>query len=147
MILTDKSIRILVDLSVTTEQKMFQFWGFPGGSDSKESTCNVGDLGLIPGLGRSPGEGNSYPLQHSHLENSVDRGAQQVIVHGVTKRQTQLSDFHVTSLMIQYLSLCYLESHISWFSLKCTIFYPLYPCKGYLTSNHNFTLLQDQKEY
>ena len=46
--------------------------GFPGGSDSKESTCNKGDLGSIPGLGRSPGEGKGYPLQYSGLENSVD---------------------------------------------------------------------------
>ena len=49
--------------------------GFLGGSDGKESACNVGDLGLIPGLGRSPGEGNGYPLQYSCLENSMDRGA------------------------------------------------------------------------
>ena len=47
--------------------------GLPGGSDGKESTCNVRDLGLIPGLGRSPGEENSYPLQFSCLENSVGR--------------------------------------------------------------------------
>ena len=51
--------------------------GFPGSSDGKESPCNVGDLGLSPGLGRSPGEGKSYPLQHSCLQNSVDRGAWQ----------------------------------------------------------------------
>ena len=51
------------------------FLGFPGGSDSKETACNAGDLGLTPGLGRSPGEGNSYPLQYSGLENSTDRGA------------------------------------------------------------------------
>ena len=50
-------------------------WCFPGASDSKESTCNAGDLGLILGLGRSPGKGNSYPLQYSCLENSMDRGA------------------------------------------------------------------------
>ena len=68
------------------------FWGFPGGSDGKESTCNVEDLGLIPGLGRSPGEGNGYPLQYSGLENSID-----YIVHGVTKSWTRLSDFHFTS--------------------------------------------------
>ena len=49
--------------------------GFPGGSDSKESACNVGDLGSIPGLGRSPGEGNSNPLQYSCLGNPMDRGA------------------------------------------------------------------------
>ena len=57
--------------------------GFPGGSADKESACNAGDLGLIPGLGRSPGEGNSYPLQYSGLENSMDS-----IVHGVTKSRT-----------------------------------------------------------
>ena len=58
--------------------------GFSGGSDGKESTCDAGDLGLIPGLGRSSGEGNSYPLQYSGLENSMDRGAWQATVHGVT---------------------------------------------------------------
>ena len=49
--------------------------GVPGGSDGKESACNAGNLGLIPGLGRSPGEGNSYALQYSGLENSMDRGS------------------------------------------------------------------------
>ena len=49
--------------------------GFPGGSDGKESICNAGGLGLIPGLGRSPGEGNGYQLQYSCLGNSMDRGA------------------------------------------------------------------------
>ena len=63
--------------------------GFPGGSAGKESTCTVGDLGSIPGLGRSPGEGNDYPFQYSGLENSIN-----CIVHGVTKSWTQLSDFH-----------------------------------------------------
>ena len=48
---------------------------FPGGSDGKESAYNAGDLGSIPGSGRSPGEGNGYPLQYSHLENFMDRGA------------------------------------------------------------------------
>ena len=60
-------------------------YGFPGGSDSKESTCNIGDQGSIPGPGRSPGEGNGYPLQYSCLENSMDRGAWWAIVHGVAK--------------------------------------------------------------
>ena len=59
------------------------FWGFPGGSAGKESSCNVGDLGSIPGLGRSPGEGNSYSLQCFSLENSID-----CILHGVAKSQT-----------------------------------------------------------
>ena len=64
---------------------------FPGGSDGKESACNAGNLGSIPGSGRSPGEENGNPLQHSCLENSMDRGAWEVIVDGVTKSQTQLS--------------------------------------------------------
>ena len=57
--------------------------GFPGGSEVKASAYNAGDLGLIPGSGRSPGEGNGNPLQYSCLENSMDRGAWQVTVHGV----------------------------------------------------------------
>ena len=65
---------------------------FLGGLDAKESACNVGDLGSIPGLGRSPGEGNGSPLQYSCLENSMDRGAWRATVHGVSKSQTQLSD-------------------------------------------------------
>ena len=57
----------------------------PGGSDGKESVCNAGDPGSIPGLGRSPGEGNGFPLQYSYLENSMDRGAWWATVHGVKK--------------------------------------------------------------
>ena len=67
----------------------FKAYRFPCGSAGKESTYNVGDLGSIPGLGRSPGEGKGYPLQYSGLENSMD-----CIVHGVAKSQTQLSDLH-----------------------------------------------------
>ena len=63
------------------------FLGFPGGSAGKESACNVADLGLIPGLGRSPGEEKGYPLQYSGLEKSMDS-----IVHGVPKSWTRLSD-------------------------------------------------------
>ena len=66
--------------------------GFPGDSDGKESACNVGDLGLIPGLGRSPGEGTGNLLQYSCLENPMDRGAWRARVHGVIKSWTQLSD-------------------------------------------------------
>ena len=54
---------------------MDKITGLPGGSDGKESACNAGDLGLILGLGRSPGEDNNYPFQYSCLENSMDRGA------------------------------------------------------------------------
>ena len=63
--------------------------GFPCGSADKESICNVADLGSIPGLRRSPGEGKGYLLQYSGLENSMD-----CIIHGVAKSQTLLSDFH-----------------------------------------------------
>ena len=55
--------------------EVFRDWDFPGGSDSKASAYNVGDLGSVPGLGRSPGEGNGNPLQYSHLENPMDGGA------------------------------------------------------------------------
>ena len=65
------------------------FLGFPGGSAGKESACNAGDLGSIPGLGRFPGEGKGYPLQYSDPENSMG-----CIVHGVAKGQTPLSHFH-----------------------------------------------------
>ena len=57
----------------------------PGGSDSKESACNAGDLGLIPGSGRFPGEGNGNPLQYSCLENPMDRGTWWATVHGVAE--------------------------------------------------------------
>ena len=62
---------------------------FPGNSNGNESVCNEGDLGSIPGLGRSPGEGKGYPLQYSGPENSMD-----CIVHGVSNSQTRLNDFH-----------------------------------------------------
>ena len=67
--------------------------GLPCGSAGKEFACNTGDLGLIPGLGRSPGEGKGYLLQYSGLENSTD-----CIVHGVTNSRTQHSDCHFTFL-------------------------------------------------
>ena len=60
--------------------KTHNLWGFPDGSAGKESACNVGDLGSIPGLGRSSGEGKGYPIQYSGLENSMD-----YTVHGVTE--------------------------------------------------------------
>ena len=72
---------------------------FPYGSAGKESTCNVGDLGLIPWLGRSPGGRKDYPLQYSGLENSTDS-----IVHGVAKSQTGLSDFHSHIYIHNYLN-------------------------------------------
>ena len=64
----------------------------PCGSDGKEFACNAGDLGLIPGLGRSPGGGHGNPLQYSCLENPMDSGAWWATVQGVTKSRTRLSD-------------------------------------------------------
>ena len=75
---------------------------FPGGSEVKASASNAGDLGLIPGSGRSPGEGNGNPLQYSCLENPMDRGAWWATVHGVAKSQTRLSDFTFTFTMKVY---------------------------------------------
>ena len=68
----------------------------PDGSDSKESACNMGNLGLIPGSRRSPGEGNGNPFQYSCLENSMDREAWQATVHGVTKSWSRHSDYNFT---------------------------------------------------
>ena len=66
---------------------MCVYMGFPDGSDGKESSCNAGDPGSIPGLGRSPGEGHGNPLQYSCLENLMVRGPWQATVHRVTKSQ------------------------------------------------------------
>ena len=76
----------LTELFITTKS-------FPGGSEVKASAWNVGDLDLIPELGRSPGEGNGNPLQYSCLENPMDQGAWWATVHGVAKSQIRLSDF------------------------------------------------------
>ena len=73
---------------------------FPGGSDSKASAYNAGDLGLIPELGRSPGEENGNPLQYSCLENPMDGGAWWATVHGVAKSQTRLSNFTCECLVL-----------------------------------------------
>ena len=73
------------------------FLGFPCGLAGKESACKAGDLGLIPGLGRSPGEGKGSPLQYSGLENSMD-----CIVNGVEKSQTQLSNFNLLMLYFKF---------------------------------------------
>ena len=87
------------------------FLGFPCGSAHKESACNVGDLSSIPGLGRSPGKGNSYPLQYTGLENSMDW-----IVQGVAKIQTWLSNFHFLckSPLTWWFETIPIFIHISW---------------------------------
>ena len=89
---------------------------FPCGSASKESTCNTGDLGSIPGLGRSPGEGKGYPLQYSGLENFMD-----CIVHWIAKSWTRLSDFHFITLIGRYWTKPGMNPTWSWYMilLKC----------------------------
>ena len=79
------------------------FLGLPGGSAGKESVCNAGDLGSIPGLERSRGEGNGNLLQDSCLENPMDRGAWQATVHGVARSQTQLSNFTSLQLVSRFI--------------------------------------------
>ena len=111
-------------------------WSFPCGSAGKESACNVGDLGSIPGLGRFSGESIGYPLQYSGLENSMD-----CIVYGVAKSWTWLSDFH---------SLAFIWSKIGWphisaLSAKRDIWKhekeeSVYPI-GYLINNHILTTI------
>ena len=87
-------VSIYVFISVSTRvckiTSVSYLGGFPDSSVGKESACNARDLGSIPGLGRSPGEGRGYLLQYSGLENSMD-----CTVHGVTKSRTRLSDFHL----------------------------------------------------
>ena len=90
-------------------EKVLEEMGFPGGSAGKESACNAGDLGSIPMLGRSPGEGSEYPLQYSCLENSMN-----CIVQAVTKSRTWLSDFHFTSLAVQEKQVHSLGQEIPW---------------------------------
>ena len=72
----------------TKNQQLTLHWGFPGGSDGKESTCNAGGLGSIPGLGRSPGQGHDNPPQYSCLESSMDREAWWATVYGVTTKHS-----------------------------------------------------------
>ena len=89
--------------------------GFPGSSDGKEYACDAGDLGLIFGLGRCPGEGHGNPLQYSYLENSMDRGAWQATVHGVTKSWSSLSNFHFIFTPLAHLKISSLK-HYSFYS-------------------------------
>ena len=93
-----KDMLLACHSSIVTSNSKFvmQALGFPGGSDGKESARNAGDPGSIPGSGKSPGEGNGNPLQYSCLGNPMDRGTWWATVHGVTKSQTQLSDFTFT---------------------------------------------------
>ena len=83
-----KKVNMWRKMCLIIKQPNISLTSFPGGSDGKESACDTGDVGLIPGWGRSPGEGNGNPLQYSCLENPVDRGAWWATVHGVAKSLT-----------------------------------------------------------
>ena len=104
--------------------------GCPGGSVVKDSG-EAGDMGSIPGWGRSPGEGNGNPLQYSCLENSTDRGALQTIVHGVSKSRTRLSDF--THSLGQTLSYAlHMHSYVttSYFDKSVSLVFKVF-CRSY----------------
>ena len=94
-------------------------WGFPGGSDGKESACNVGNLGLIPGWGRSPGGGHGNSLRILNLVNPTDRGAWWATVHRVTKSLTWLKwlSTHAWTYPIFYTKLSLLSRSCEWISL------------------------------
>ena len=104
--------------------RVLLYSSLPGGSASKESTCNVGNLGLIPELGRSPGERKGYPLQYSGLENPMDS-----IVHGVTKSWTQQSN-------------CYLSWDMEYYSLRSHGLYSPWNSPGQNTAVGSLSLLQ-----
>ena len=89
-------------------------WGFPGGSEGKESACNARYRGSIPGSGRSPEQGNVYPLQYSCLENPMDRGTWQAIVHRVAKSRTELKRLgrHKLTFQVQDSCTCFRKQHI-----------------------------------
>ena len=100
----------------------FNILGFPCGSAGKESAYKAGNLGLIPGLGRFPGEWKGYPLQYSGLESSMD-----CIVHGVTKSQTRLSNFHFTFYI--------LDSVLPFLLYMLQVLYPVQWSTFYLYSD------------
>ena len=88
-------------LNILVNSNLGKLLGFPCVSAGKESACNAGDLGLTPGLERSPGEGKGYPLQYSGLDKSMD-----CVVHGVTKSRTRLSDFHFHLMNEAVMNIC-----------------------------------------
>ena len=97
--------------------------GFPGGSDGKESACNAGDPGLIPGLGGFPGEGNGQPLQYSCLGNPMDRGARWATVPEVPKSRTRLSDWH-GHISLLFVLISQRPSNLLFFSCFSPLFCP-----------------------
>ena len=110
-------LQYCISFGCTTKWLSYTYiWGFAGGSDGKESICNAGDLGLIPGLGRSPGDGNGNPLQYSCLENSMDRGAWWATVHRVTESDT--IEWLTLSLFFIYLIV---DEHIGCFHVLAIV--------------------------
>ena len=108
-----KTLSVFAHLHSLLQDQICLLLQVPGGSEVKASTCNAGDLGLIPGSGRSPGEGNGNPLQYSCLENPMDGGACRATVHGVAKSRTRLTDFTFTfQVFLEFLLLH--SSPLSW---------------------------------
>ena len=101
------------DLATKEREREMATLGFPGGSDGKESACNAGDLGSIPGSGSSPGEGNGNPLQDSCLENPKDGGAWWATVHGVAKSRTRLNNFTFTFSIIKVGIQCLFKKYLT----------------------------------
>ena len=97
--------------------------GFAGSSDDKESACNAGDSGSIPGLGRSSGEGNSNTIQYSCLENSRAKGTWQATVHGITKSLTQLKRLSTGTLVKENIKFCGLVLKKIIHPMNCCILY------------------------
>ena len=92
---------------------MILIHGFPDSLVGRESSCNMGDLGSIPGLGRSPGEGKGHPLQYSGLENPMD-----YVVHGVAKRWTQLKNSHFHFHVLQRSFIFNVTMEEKWFKTE-----------------------------
>ena len=109
---------LFIHLFIPPAQEYYRF-NFLGGSDGNESACNARDLGLIPGSGRSPGEGKGYPLKHSCLKNHMDGGNWRATVYGVAKSQTRLSDFNrsCTKNFIYITLFCSHKNNLKWVPL------------------------------
>ena len=112
--------------------------GFPGDSGSKDSACNTGDPGFIPGSGRSPGEGNGYPLHYPCLENPMDRGAWQITVHG--SKELDTAERLTLTFTLLYKNIC-ISNHEHHRILICD---GLYPMIMYLVSSLLLEVLLDR---
>ena len=119
-----RTARSSIWASINTNYSWLSSQDFPCGAAGKESACNVGDLGLIPGLGRSPGEGHGNPLQYSGLENFME-----CLVHEVAQSWTRLSDFHspfLSLMAVQYVPVVSSASFGQFFPQACMVFSQAY---------------------